>query len=77
MPQVGGGGAFLNLQFARPMVCMRDAFHENDDYHESDEDNSDRYKQELSAGFAELTETTEMTKTTGIQGANHGFLTTG
>ena len=27
----------------------------------------------LSAGFVEITEITEMTKTTGIQGANHGF----
>ena len=28
---------------------------------------------ELSAGFAEITETTELTKTTGIQGANRRF----
>ena len=27
----------------------------------------------LSAGIAEITETTKMTKTTGIQGASHGF----
>ena len=27
----------------------------------------------VSAGFAEITETTEMTKTTGIWAANHGF----
>ena len=28
---------------------------------------------ELSAGFTEITKTTEMTKTMGIHGANHGF----
>ena len=39
---------FLNLGFAKPMVCVRDAFHENDGNHENDEngeDNSDSYKQ--------------------------------
>ena len=39
---------FLNLWFAKPMVCMRVAFHENDGNHENDEndeDNSDSYKQ--------------------------------
>ena len=41
---------FLNLWFGKPMVCVRVAFHENDGNHENyenDEDNSDRYKQEL------------------------------
>ena len=53
------------------MVCVRVAFHENDGNHENDEDDSDRAtNKELSAGFAEIT---EMTKTTRIQGANHGF----
>ena len=33
--------AFLNQWFAKPMVCMRVAFHAND---ENDEDNSDSYK---------------------------------
>ena len=37
--------AFLNLWFAKPMVCLRVAFHENDGNHENDEDNSDSYKQ--------------------------------
>ena len=49
--------AFLNLWFAKPMVCMRVAFHENNRNHEhdeNDEDNSDSYKEELSAGFAEI-----------------------
>ena len=39
---------FLNLWFAKPMVCARVAFHENDGNHEkdeNDEDNSDSYKQ--------------------------------
>ena len=38
---------FLNLWFAKPMVCVRVAFHENDRNHENDEndDNSDSYKQ--------------------------------
>ena len=39
--------AFLNLWFARPMVCVRVAFHENDGNHENDDndkDNSDSYK---------------------------------
>ena len=31
-------------------------------------------KEELSAGLAEITETTDMMATTGIQGANHTFL---
>ena len=58
------------------MVCMRVGFHENDGNHENDEDNSDSYiviNKELSAGLAEITETTEMTKTMGIKGANHVF----
>ena len=39
---------FLNLWFAKPMVWVRVAFHENDGNHENDdndEDNSDSYKQ--------------------------------
>ena len=38
---------FLNLWFGKPMVCVRVAFHENDENHENDEDNSDSYKQGL------------------------------
>ena len=57
------------------MVCVRVAFHENDgnrENGENDEDNSDIVtNKELSAGFAEITETIEMTKTTKSQGANH------
>ena len=40
--------AFLNLWFAKPMVWVRVAFHEDDGNHENDEndeDNSDSYKQ--------------------------------
>ena len=41
--------ALLNLWFAKPMVCMRVALHENDGNHdkndENDEENSDSYKQ--------------------------------
>ena len=40
--------AFLNLWFAKPMVCVRVAFHENDGNHENDEKNEndeDSYKQ--------------------------------
>ena len=39
---------FLNLWFAKPMVCVRVAFHENDgnhENHENDEDHSDSYEQ--------------------------------
>ena len=39
---------FLNLWFAKPMVCVRVAFHKNDGNHEddgNDNDNSDSYKQ--------------------------------
>ena len=71
---------FLNLWFAKPMVCLRVAFHENDGNHENnenDEHNSDSYNQGVEcwnpAGLAEITGTTKMTKTTGIQSANHGF----
>ena len=35
---------FVNLWFAKPMVHMRVAFHENDGNHENDEDNPDSYK---------------------------------
>ena len=67
---------------SKPMVCQTYglgavAFHANDGKHENDEndeDNSDSCKHwELSAGFAEITETTKMTKTTRIQCAKHGF----
>ena len=53
-----------SLWFAKPMVCMWVAFHENEGNHENDEndkDYSDSYKQgvelskELSAGLAEIT----------------------
>ena len=68
---------FLNLWFGKPMVCVRVAFHENDGNHENDEndkDNSDHYKQGVECRIRkEITETTKMTKTTGIQGANHKF----
>ena len=67
---------FLNLWFSKPMVCVRVAFHENDGNHENAKTTKTiqtATNKELSAGFAEITETTKMTKTTGIQGANHGF----
>ena len=51
--------AFLNLGFARLMVCMWGVFHENDGNHENnenDEDNSAATNKERSAGL------------TGIQG---------
>ena len=41
-------GYFYTHGFAKPMVCMRVAFHENDGHHENgenDEDNSDSSKQ--------------------------------
>ena len=74
--------AFLNLWFAKPMVWVRVAFHENDGNHENDkddEDNSDSYKQ---GAELEITETTKMTRkpresrvqTTGSP--NHGFRNT-
>ena len=56
-----------------PMVCKRVAFHKNDGNHENYEENSHSYKKEFSAGLVEITETTEMTKTQGIWGANHGL----
>ena len=56
------------------MVCMRVAFHENDGNHEkrrnATKTTQTATNKELSAG---LTETTEATKTMGIQGANQGF----
>ena len=60
----------LLSDISKPMVCMRVAFHENDGNYDNDENDEDN--KELSAGLAEITETVEMTKTTGIQGANHG-----
>ena len=41
-----GFGVLLKLCFAKPIVCMRVALHENDGNHQNDEDNSDSYKQE-------------------------------
>ena len=52
---------------------MRVAFHEKTGNHENDEDTTTT-NIELSAGLAEITGATEMTKTTGIRGVNHGFL---
>ena len=68
--------AFLNLWFAKPMVCMWAAFHENEGNHENDEndeDNSDSCKQAIECWIREMTGTTGMTKTTAIRGANHRF----
>ena len=61
-----GGGkdfdrVFLNLWFAKSMVCVRVAFHENDVNHENAENDKETRtakNKELSAGFAEITETT-------------------
>ena len=57
------------------MVWVRVAFHENDGNHENDENETTQTatNKKLSAGFAEIMETTKMKKTTGIQGANHRF----
>ena len=55
------------------MVCMWVDFHENDGNHdnnENDETTQTATNKELSDAFAEIT---EMTKTAGIRGANHGF----
>ena len=69
--------AFLNLCFAKPMVCMRFAFKENDGNHnndENDEDNSDSYNQGVERWIrGNHGKNTEMTKTTGIWGTNHKF----
>ena len=59
------------------MVCVRVAFRENDGNRENDkndEANSDNYKQGVECWIrGKIRETTKVTKTTGIQGANHGF----
>ena len=55
------------------MVCVQVAFRENDGNDEIDEDTQTATNKGLSAGIGEITETTKMTKTKGIQGANHGF----
>ena len=63
------------------MVCLWVAFHKNDGNHENfenDEDNSDSCKQEVECWINGITETTDMMKTTGIQGTTtsypyHGF----
>ena len=68
--------AFLNLWFAKPMVCMRVTFHENDGNQENDkndDDNSDSYKPGVERWIAEITETAEFTEIMGIQGANHAL----
>ena len=66
---------------AKPVVWIRVAFHESNGNHENDEtdqDNSDSHnKRGLSAGFADMivTESMELTRTTGIWCANHGLPT--
>ena len=60
------------------MVCMWVAFHENDGDQENNKSDEGQLRRlqlkELSAGLAEISEITEMTKTAGIQGAKkHGF----
>ena len=55
------------------MVCTWVAFHENDEDDENDEDNSDSYKQGVECQVGGNHGTTDMTKTTRIQGANHEF----
>ena len=61
----------------KPMVCQTYGLHASRGDHEkmtktTKATQTDANK-DLSAGSAEITETTEMTKTTGIRGANHGF----
>ena len=55
--------AFLNLWFAKPMVCMPVAFHENDGSHtkmtKTMKATQTATNKELSVGFTEITETTE------------------
>ena len=68
--------AFLNLWFAKPMVSMRGAFHENDWDHgttKMTKTTQTTTNKESTAGLAETTETTEMMKTTGVWGANDGY----
>ena len=59
------------------MVCMRAAFHKkNDRNHENDETTNTTQtatNKEFSAGLAEITPTTEMTKPRGAWGAKHRF----
>ena len=68
---------FLNLWFGKPMVCVRVACHENDGKHENDENdkgNSDSYKQGVECWIhGNHGNHKKITKTTGIEGANHGF----
>ena len=45
LPRLSRNRAFLSLWFAKPMLCMQVAFHENDGNRENDEDNSDSHKQ--------------------------------
>ena len=56
---------------------MRVAFHENDGKLREQRKRRRQLRQlqnkELNAGLAAITETSKITKTTGIQGANHGF----
>ena len=55
---------------------MRVACHENNRHLETTKTAKTAQtatNKELSAGFAEITETTDMMKTTGIRRANHGY----
>ena len=45
--------AFLDVWFAKAMVCMWVAFHKNDGNHENDEDNSESYKQGIECWISE------------------------
>ena len=58
------------------MVCLQVDFHENDGNHETTETmktSQTATNKMLSAGLVAITETTEMAKTTKIQGADHRF----
>ena len=64
---------FLNLWFAKPMVWVRVAFHENDRNHENDEDNSDSYKQGVECWIRGNHGNHENDENHENPGATHGF----
>ena len=67
---VAEGRAFLNLWFAKPMVCMQVPFHENDGNHENDEDNADSQNQGVKCRIGGNHGNDENDENPGIRGAN-------
>ena len=69
--------AFPNLWFAKPVVCMRVAFHGNDGNLENNEDDSDSPKQRVECWISGNHGNHGHDENHGLRGANHELTTNG